>query len=43
MPSTEAVFDDPSVSTVRALEPICDRFEAAWQSNARPAIEDYVG
>jgi serine/threonine-protein kinase len=30
------------VATVRALETICDRFEAAWQSKQPPAIEDYL-
>ena len=29
-------------STVRALERVCDRFEAAWQSSLRPSIEDYL-
>ena len=34
--------NDGSVSTIRALERICDQFEAAWQSNQRPSIEDYL-
>ncbi len=40
--STLAAFDNRSVSTVRALERICDRFEAAWQSSPRPSIEDFL-
>ena len=40
--STLAEFDNRSVSTVRAFERICDRFEVAWQSNLRPSIEDYL-
>ncbi len=34
---------NPVGSTVRALERTCDRFEAAWQRNARPSIEEYLG
>jgi serine/threonine-protein kinase len=25
------------------LEPVCDRFEAAWRAGRRPRIEDYLG
>ena len=34
--------DTSSVLTVRALERVCDQFESAWQSVARPSIEDYL-
>ena len=40
--STLAELDNRSVSTVRAIERLCDRFEAAWQSKRRPSIEDYL-
>jgi eukaryotic-like serine/threonine-protein kinase len=31
-----------SVSIVRAVERICDRFEADWRANQSPSIEDYL-
>jgi hypothetical protein len=40
--STSISSDGAVVSTVRALERICDRFEHAWQSKPRPAIEDFL-
>jgi len=30
------------LSTLRRLDQICDQFEAAWRSGARPLIEDYL-
>jgi WD40 repeat protein len=36
-----ASSDNP-VSTIRALERVCDQFEAAWQSGQRPSIEDHL-
>ena len=39
---TSSACDNPVVLTVRALERICDQFEAAWQSSPRPSIENYL-
>ena len=33
---------NPEVSTIRALERVCDRFETAWQAGMCPSIEDHL-
>ena len=34
---------DPPLDVLDEIDQICDRFEAAWKSGARPRIEDYLG
>jgi eukaryotic-like serine/threonine-protein kinase len=34
--------EETTTSTIRTIERLCDRFEAAWQSGQRPSIEDYL-
>jgi serine/threonine protein kinase len=40
-----AFHDQPSLSltALQRIEQACARFEAAWQANAAPRIEDYLG
>src|SRR5437899_12996168 len=33
----------PSLDAARRIDAVCDRFEAAWRSGARPRAEDYLG
>jgi serine/threonine-protein kinase len=32
----------PSLEVAQQIDAVCDRFEAAWQSGARPRAEDYL-
>jgi hypothetical protein len=34
--------DHPDLTAVRTMERVCDLYEAAWGSNQRPSIEDYL-
>jgi serine/threonine protein kinase len=41
MPSTE--FTELPLELWRAIDAVCDSFEAAWMQGRRPAIEDHLG
>ena len=40
----EVPEDSPlnSLSQVRRIDSICDRFEAAWNAETRPVIEEFL-
>src|SRR5262249_27240127 len=41
-PTTPPGGDALTPELIALLEPACDRFEAAWHTGERPALEDYL-